>query len=260
LTGGGLREVLIAYLLGKSVSSLILSIAALVEAQRRWGSGWLRAPLGLLRPKFGELARFALNTNVAATLSLVTKDSELLLVSWLRSPVETGYYKLALTLTNIVQMPVSSLPQTTYPELSRLAARSDWAGMRSLLKRGALLAGGYAAAATLFLLLFGRPLISLLYTPEFLPAYPALIIVLSGLMVANTFYWRRPALLALGEAGFPTRVNLVLGALKVVGVILLLPRYGYLAAAALLAAFYLLSTAATVWKLYTRLPKAKPAE
>jgi O-antigen/teichoic acid export membrane protein len=213
--------------------------------------------LALLRPQLGELARFALNTNAAATLSLVTKDSELLWVSWLRNPVESGYYRLALSLTNIVQMPVSPLPQTTYPELSRLAARGDWAGMRSLLKRGALLAGSYAVAATLFLLLFGRPLIALVYTPEFLPAFPALIIVLVGLMVANTFYWRRPALLALGQPGFPTRVNLVLAALKLAGLLWLTPRYGYLAAAALLAAFYLVGTAITVWKTYALLPRAK---
>jgi O-antigen/teichoic acid export membrane protein len=251
---GGLTGVALAYLIGKAVGATILSIAALLEARRRWGGGWRHAPLSLLWPLRGELARFALNTNVAASISLVTKDSELLWVSWLRSPVEAGYYKLAMTLTNLVQLPLSPLPQATYPELSRQAARRDWAELRGLLRRGALLAGAYGLAATIFLLLFGRGLIALLYTPEYLPAYPATLIILVGLLAANTFYWRRPALLALGQAGFPTRINLTLALLKLAGILLLVPRYGYLACAALLAAFYLVGTAVTVWKVYTLLP------
>ena len=131
--------------------------------------------------------------------------------------------------------------------------------MRGLLRQGAWLAGGYTLAATLFLLIFGKPLISWLYTPEFLPAYPALLILLLGYLAANTFYWRRSALLALGRADYPAKVNLVLAAFKMVGILLLVPRYGYLACAALLAGFYWIGTAITVWKVYTLLPKESRA-
>lgn len=256
----GLPGVLIAYLVGKSVGSVALSAAAVVEAGRRWGAGWARTPLALLRPRLKELARFAFNTNLAASLSLVTKDSELLWVSWLRSPLEAGYYRLALSLTNLIQMPLSPLPQTTYPELARQAARGDWTEMRHLLRRGTLLAGGYALLAGVFLLVAGKPLISLLYGADFLPAFPALMIVLVGLMIANAFYWRRPALLALGEPGFPTQVNLGLALLKLAGILLLVPRWGYLASAGLLAGFYLLGTILTVWKVLKLLPaRSSPA-
>ncbi len=252
---GGLAGVLLAYLVGKTVSALGLSLAALVEARTHWGRGWWRLSLQPLKPRLRQLTHFAVSTNISASVSLITKDSELLWVSLFRGPVETGYYSLALSLSNLVQMPVSPLPQATYPELSRQAARGDWQAMRGLLRQGAWLAGGYTLAATLFLLIFGKPLISWLYTPEFLPAYPALLILLLGYLAANTFYWRRSALLALGRADYPAKVNLVLAAFKMVGILLLVPRYGYLACAALLAAFYWIGTAITVWKVYTLLPK-----
>ena len=51
--------------------------------------------------------------------------------------------------------------------------------MRDLLRQGSLLAGGYILAATLFLSLPGKPLIAFLYTPPYLPAYPALVILLA---------------------------------------------------------------------------------
>lgn len=258
LSQGGLLHVLFAYLGGKVIGALGLTLAAMLEASRRWGAGWWRTPLSLLRPQARELAHFAVSTNLSASLSLINKDSELLWVSLFRGPVETGYYKTALAVVNLVQLPVSPLPQATYPELSREAARKNWENLRYILRQGSLLAGGFTLAATFVLALFGRQLILLLYDkPEFLPAYPALLILLVGFLAANTFYWNRIALLAVGLPGFPTKVNLALAVLKVAGILLLVPRYGYLASAALLAGSYVLGVAATVLRLRLALSRAE---
>jgi O-antigen/teichoic acid export membrane protein len=247
---GGLAGILIAYMAGKALGALGITVAALIEASRRWGAGWWRTPISLLKPSFRELASFAISTNISATISLVTKDSELLWVSFLRGPTEAGYYKLALALANLVQMPVDPLPQATYPELSRQVARSQWDNVRYVLRQGSRLAGAYSLGAALILTLFGQFLIRFLYSPEFLPAYPALLILMAGLVIANIFYWRRVALLALGRADYPAKVNLVLAIAKVIGTLALVPVYGYLASAALLSAFYWLGSLATVWKIH----------
>jgi len=250
---GSFLGILVAYLVGKTIGALGITVAAMVEATRRWGPGWWRAPLGLLRPKARELAHFAVSTNISASLSLINKDSELLWVSLLRSPLEAGYYKLALALANLVQMPISPLPQATYPELSREVARSNWSNVRYVLRQGSILAGGYTLLASLFLLLLGRPVIRFFYKPDFLPAYPALLILLAGFLVANTFYWNRTALLSVGLPDFPTKVNLVLAIMKVIGVLLLVPVYGYLASAALLAGSYILGVTVSVFRLRAEL-------
>ena len=250
-THGSLIHILLAYVAGKMVGAVGLTISAFVEAARKWGTAWWRAPLGLLRPKTRELTRFAVSTNISASLSLVTKDSEVLWVSLFRNPTETGYYKLALALANMVQMPVSPLPQATYPEISRQVARKHWGNVRYILRQGSRLAGGYTVVTSLFLVAFGRPLIAWLYKPEFLPAYPALLILLVGFLFANTFYWRRLVLLALDRADFPAKLNMVLASLKIIAILLLVPQYGYLASAALLAGFYLVGSLISVWKIRT---------
>jgi O-antigen/teichoic acid export membrane protein len=132
------------------------------------------------------MINFAINTNISASLSLITKDSEVLWVALLRNPVEAGYYKVALSLANIVQLPISPLPQATYPELSREVARQNWSNVRYVLRQGSLLAELHLAV-TIFLLRWVASA-QFVYTPEFLPAYPALLIVLAGYLVANTFY------------------------------------------------------------------------
>ncbi len=256
---GGMLGILVAYLLGKTFGALSLTAAALLEARRRWGGDWWRAPLRLLRPYRRELVHFAVSTNISASLSLVNKDSELLWVLLLRNPLEGGYYKLALALANVVQMPVAPLPQATYPELSREAARGQWRNVRYILRQGAILAGVYSLAATAGLVLLGRPLITYLYTPAFLPSYPALLLILAGLLVANTFYWQRTALLAVGLPAFPTKVNTVLAGLKVTGTLLLVPVYGYLANAALLAGSYILGVSVSVWRLLLELKRKERA-
>ena len=245
---GGMQEILLAYIAGKVVSASGLTFLAWLEARQQWGAGWWRVPLGLLRPQARELAHFAISTNVSASLNLVNKDSELLWVSFFRTPLETGYYRLALSLANLIQMPVSPLPQATYPELSREVARQDWSSVSHILRQGTRLAGIYSLAATLILALGGTLIIRFFYGVDYLPAYPALIILLFGFFAANLFYWNRIALLALGHPDYPTRVNLTLAVLKVAGILLLVPVFGYMANASLLAGYYILSVSLNAWK------------
>lgn len=260
VTKQGLLAVLLAYMIGKLAGALGLTGAALFQAHKQWGSGWWRAPLGLLKGKTRELVHFAVSTNISASINLINKDSELLWVSALRSPLEAGYYKLALALSNLVLLPISPFPQATYPELSREVARKSWGNVRYVLRQGSRLAASYTGLAALALIVFGRPLISLIYKPTFLPAYPALLILLVGFLIANTFYWNRTALLSLGHPDYPMKVNLSAAILKIVLALLLVPRYGYLASAALLAGYYAFSISFNVRKTYRELGKREQAQ
>jgi O-antigen/teichoic acid export membrane protein len=251
LRQGGLFEVVLAYMAGKIVGALALAGAAIWEARSQWGQGWWRSPISLLREHTRELARFAISTNISATINLVNKDGEVLWVSALSSPTQAGYYKLALSLANLVQLPVSPLPQATYPELSREVAGKRWDNVRLVLKQGSRMAFVYTFSAGLFLLIFGRPLIQIFYTPEFLPAYPALLILMAGMIFADTFYWNRIALLAMGHPDYPTKVNLIAAGLKVIGIILIVPVYGYLGSAALLSGFYFFSVTLNIRKAWS---------
>ena len=250
---GGLYEVVLAYMGGKIAGSIALAIGAIVIATGRWGPKWLLTPFSLLRDHSRELVRFAVSTNISATINLVNKDGELLWVSALTGPTGAGYYKLALSMANLIQLPVSPLPQATYPELSREVATKNWGNMRYILRQGSLMALAYSIAAGIFLLIFGRQLIALLYTPEYLPAYPALLILMVGLIVANSFYWNRIALLSLGLADYPAKINSIAAVLKVIGIIIIVPVYGYLGSAALLSGYYIFSVSLNVRKTFKEL-------
>jgi O-antigen/teichoic acid export membrane protein len=235
----GLLAVVIAYMCGKALGSVVVTSAALVEARRTWGAGWWRTPLSLLQTQRRSLLTFAFSTNLSSTISLIAKDSEVLWISAFLGTEQAGYYKTALALTNLLQIPVSPLPKATFPELSREIARQNWANVRYVLKQGSRLAAAYSLPVTLILALFGQPIIALTYGPDFLPVYPALVILLIGYTFTNIFYWNRVALLALARPVFPTLVNFTGMVIKVALIFLLVPVYGYLAFAALLSGYYI---------------------
>ena len=222
---GGLESIVLAYLIGKAAWALAITLAAAVEAGRVWGGGWWLTPLGVLRGHAGELAKFAVSTNASATINLITRDSDILWVGLLSSPVHVGYYKAARTFINVIFVPIDPLIGTTYRELAREAAARQWQNVRHLLRTGTLIASIWAVPACLGLTVLGPWFLSW-YGPEFGLAYPAMVLLLAGVLVVNMFYWTRILLHALGHATYPTRTYLIVGLLQVLGILLLVPKLG----------------------------------
>jgi O-antigen/teichoic acid export membrane protein len=258
-TGGGLQQVLIAYLVGKVAWALATTAAALVEARRRWGAGWWRSPFSLLTDRRRELVRFAVNTNVTTSLNLVTRDSEILWLSAFSTPEQVGYYKLALAIRTLLINPVDPLITTTYREVTREVAHRHWADVRYLLRSGSLLSAAWTIPASLGVLILGPWLISGIWGPEFLPSYAILLILLVGVIVVNILYWNRNVLLPLGRPEYPTRVHLVAAVLKTLGVFVLVPRWGASGMAVLLSGFYATTSGVLVWKTVAELDRAEKA-
>lgn len=235
----GLIAIVLAYMAGKTAGALAFTTAALWQARQSWGAGWWRSPLSLLQSEKRSLLTFAFSTNISGTISLVSKDSEVLWVAGFLGTTQAGYYKLALALSNLLQLPVSPLPKATYPELAREIARRNWENVRYVLRQGSRLSALYSVTTTLVLALFGGWIISTVYGAEYLPTYPALLVLLVGFTFVNIFYWNRIALLSLSRPVFPTIVNFIGMVLKVSAILVLVPQFGYMAFAFLLAGYYI---------------------
>jgi O-antigen/teichoic acid export membrane protein len=246
--GAGLEAVVLAYLVGKVAWALAISAGAWAEASRRWGAGWWRAPLALVGGHARGMARFAISTNLTGTLTLVTRDSEVLWLGALSSPLQVGYYKVTLAILNLLLIPVQPLISTTYREVAREVATRSWTNVRYLLRSGSLISGAYSLSAAMGLVLFGRWVVSL-WGSEFLPqSYLALLILLLGVSAVNVFYWNRTVLLPLSMPEYPTKVTLLAAAAKVAAIFLLVPRLGATGMAITLSGFFLATAAALVWK------------
>jgi len=247
LVKGDIWLVMGAYLLGKSINGLALAGLAFYWARRVMGAGWLRAPIKTL-PERRQFWGFAVSTNLSGTVTMLTRDNEEVWISFLLSPLQTGYYKAAKALINLVMLPITPFIGATYPELTRAVAEKAWPRLHGFLRRLTTIAGLWTGAVTLGLLVLGRWLITTFYGTDFAPSFPALIILLVGFGLANTLYWNRNLLLSFNLPNYPLKVISIVGALKILLTFLLVPLFGYLAEAVLLSAFQAISVALLAWR------------
>ncbi len=246
-SGGGEKEVLGAYLAGKTFSGVFLLIFAARQAGREYGTDWWRTSLKLV-PDLRGMLNFAIQTNLNGTLNLLTRDSLPLYLTSLRSHEETGYFRLAQGLINLVMLPTEPIIWPTYTEITNTIFQRQWETTKRLLRRVSGIAGMWTLVAGGGLALFGWWLIPLLYTSEAAPAYPAMLILLLGYGFANIFQWNRPLLLALGKPGVPVLTAALVGIFEILLILWLVPDYGYLAMAAILSGYLIITIGINVWK------------
>jgi len=241
LWGGSVTIVLLAYLLGKAILGLGIFSLAQIQLRRVLGAGWWQAPIKNISSYRG-LVRFAVSSNISATIIKIFRESEILWVGYFLSTTEAGYYKVAYALVGFLSVVIDPLIATVYPELNRLIVQKAWPSLLRFLRRITSLAFAINLVIGVGLLLLGR-LALILYGGgrEFIVAYPAMLALFVGLGFNYTLFWNRPLLLAFELPEIPIWVTLIVGLVKVALAFWLVPRFGILAAGALLSYYYIAS-------------------
>jgi len=247
----GVLAVLSAYLAGKVFTGVAIIIFALRELDRELGLGWWRASFKEVN-NWREIGGFAFNTNLNGTINLLARDSAPVILVWLRpaavAHLEAGYFKLALSLIGFATLPIEPFIWPTYAEITRSIAAKQWRETKILLRRVSLISATWMALAGGGLALLGWWLIPFLYKPAAAPAYPAVLILLIGYGFGSVFTWNRPLLLALGKPGYPLLIAAIIGLIELALAFVLVPRFGYLAQAALLSAYFVVAIGLITWR------------
>jgi O-antigen/teichoic acid export membrane protein len=240
LLQGDIWGVMVANIAGSLCTSVLTLWFAFREIDRRLGRNWWRASLKNLSGQRKRILNFILSTNLGATLSLITKDSDLLWLGLLRNPVEVGYYKLATSLVGLAQFPIAPLSQVIYPEVAREKAAGNWIKFRQTLKKSTWLVLLYIIPTSIFLGLASPWLVMFFYGKEYGPAVIPFLILLVGNGFAKALFWNRPALLAIGFPEYALKISFLLTVVRLVFYVALLPIYGYIGIAVLSSAAYII--------------------
>jgi O-antigen/teichoic acid export membrane protein len=236
----GIWGILTAYLIGKTVASVIIAISAVRELVSKLGDGWVRMPLNLVTD-WRSILRFAFSTNLNGTINLFARDNIRLYLAIFLSEAQVGYFKLASSLVNLVMLPIEPFIWPTYAEITRTIVQRKWQTTRKLLKQVSTIGGIWTLIAGGGLVALGWWVIPFIYGSAFAPAYPGLVILLIGYSFANVLNWNRPLLLALGHPTYPLIVASITGVIELILIFLLVPGSNYLVGAAILSAYLLVS-------------------
>jgi len=243
----GIMDILTAYLVGKTFTGIAVIYFAFIELNKVLGKGWYRASLRQLTD-WRSIGAFAINTNLNGTITLIVRDSAPLYLVALGTLTEAGYFRLALSLVNIIALPIEPFIWPTYAELAHSIALRQWRETKRLLRRVSAIAGGWTLAAGGAMVAFGWWVLPFVYGADARPAYFALAILLIGYGMANVFHWNRPLLLAFGQPGFPLMAMAVVGVVEIGLIFLLVPHYGYLAESAIVSGYFVVAIGWIVWR------------
>lgn len=232
-TAGGTAGVVVVLLGTAVVTAVLMWVCGVRAASSVLPRGWIAEKPARFGEHGRDMWRFAVFGNFRGTALSIMSYGDLLVLGLFRNPTEVGYLKLAKAIAGVANLPNTPLVNATFPELSEAVAKKAWGEFRSLVRRASKVAALVMIPVSVALLALSYPAIALLYGRAFLPAVPALAILLVGVVVDVVLFWGGISMLSLGKPGFLLGVNLWITTVKYALAFLLVPVGGYLALATL---------------------------
>ena len=149
---------------------------------------------------------FAIHVNLNASLITAWGPLARLVIGGLVGPAGAAIYRIASSIADSAQKPSDMLAKAFYPEIVRmdLASKKPW----KLMLRGTAMAAAIGLLLVGILLLAGRPLVSLLFGADFLPAYSVLLILIAAPLLGVISFPLPSMLLALDRPDAPVKARL----------------------------------------------------
>jgi O-antigen/teichoic acid export membrane protein len=217
------------FLLAWAAAEVVHSVVYWIMAIQQVGADFRLSQAVRLRKAFNEnagIGGFLAITNVGSTLNGFANNSAVLVVGFFAGPAAAGLFRLASQISTAMTKISTLLSRAIFSEVNQVRVLHGDDALRALFKqtsRFLLIAGAIIIGAVILL---GKPILLLMSGPEFLGAYPLLIILAAAACIdlAGAIY--EPVLLS-GDAA---RSTLPLNAFSVLGFVILLaillPRYG----------------------------------
>lgn len=137
-----------------------------------------------LRSDLRRLVPFGLNLAGTNALSVVLYETDIVVLSLLVGiPGIIGAYALAVFITRALWILPSSIGMTTYPTISEYFAAGELRRASRYLSTALAASIATIGSLTCGLLLFGRPLLQLVFGPDSVPAYEFALFLVPGTAV-----------------------------------------------------------------------------
>lgn len=235
--GGGLQEVVVAYLLSEGVAAAVLAFLALRQVRSRLWHARAEATMAAVRPHLRGMLGFMGHSAARATLKLGNRNLDVLLLGHYRSATEVGYYRIARSLGGVALSFTDPLYFTVFPDFARSWVR-DRAAFRALLKRTVAIGAAMAIPGVVLGMVLARPVFELAVGEEYLPAVDPFRIILAAIGIAVATFWATPAALGSGNPRVATAAFAVGVVAQLAVLFALVPDRGPEGAAFALLGFY----------------------
>jgi O-antigen/teichoic acid export membrane protein len=217
------------------VGALVTAQAVAVAAGELWTPRRLRAAGGSIGWWNREWLSIAAPIGAINAMAVLMANLDTLALGHWRGADAAGLYRPAVQLATLVPFGLVASNAIVAPIIAELYSTGQIQQLQRALRFSTGLVAGVGTVATLVLAVGGRTLLGL-FGPQFVAAYPALMILLGGQMI-NT--WSGPTGLLMSMSGRQRQAVVIFGVSSLIAVVAnvtLVPRFGLLGAAAANAA------------------------
>jgi stage V sporulation protein B len=176
--GRGIGPIIWAYAVQGCLSGLCATVLAARAFGEAWKTSWMKGHFRSLRGVWSEIASFWFYQKLDGLFGIVTKGLDVVLVGALLGPVETGYYRLAKSVSEAPLLMVSSVSSVTYTRLARLWGAGNSAEFRRFVGRVSLWVGLPLSLLICLAIPAAKPLVVLFAGPAYADAAPIMTVLL----------------------------------------------------------------------------------
>jgi O-antigen/teichoic acid export membrane protein len=178
-----------------------------------------------------DLIKFGFPLQLNGILDFFYSRIDTFLIATMLNTADIAYYEIASRIPDSLQSLFGSFNMAYFPSISRLYAKNDHHGAENLLENALRLTAFGSLFIAAIAYLFGKDIIRLLFSEQYLASEPVFIIISISLSVILIGTILGNSLVAVGESDKPVKINVVHSLVSLVLNLILIPYFGIVGAA-----------------------------
>ncbi len=230
LAGAGLWAYLLVWFVASAVSGIVFLWFGWREFERQGLATGMDWRFRDLTSSHSGIWSFVWTSSLHSTLMLTWSQISTLAVGFVLGPASAGLFKVAQESAGILAKPAQLFTQTIYPELAKLVTSHDTRNLWQVIVRSGVIGAAFGSLVLLVIVLFGQPLLIVIFGIEFAGAYGVLLLLMLAAAISMSTFALDPVMYAVGRPDIPLKVRAATSILHVLATVFLLMQIGLLGA------------------------------
>lgn len=178
-----------------------------------------------------EITWFGFYIVLGNSIGLINTQIDSLLIGHFMSETDVGYYATAVIIMQGIILLPSAVQAVTTPVMATYYEKKEYSKIKGLVKNTMLKIFAIEFIFLIFLIIFGKYIVIILFSEEFSPAYIPMLVLSIGYLIQAPWISVGSIFTCVGKVNLSFKLNGFCAVLNTILNILLIPKFGLIGAA-----------------------------
>jgi O-antigen/teichoic acid export membrane protein len=178
-----------------------------------------------------EMTWFGFYVVLAVSIGMINTQIDSLLIGHFLNETDVGYYSIAVIIMQGITLIPSAIQQVTTPVMATFYGKREYSKIKELVKNTMLKTFAIELMLLIFLAMFGKYIIIVLFSEEFEPAYVPMLVLSIGYLMYAPWVSVGTIFASIGRVNLSFKLNAICAILNTILNFLLIPKFGLIGAA-----------------------------